>query len=248
MRRVLCLVCLASATAVAEPASTGPATGSTVTSPPHHPPMSWRQDLYYPDGLRHHFELGFTIEGEGAAARDSMSQAPSALVLARGTFRWIGKHNYYNASPVLGFDVAGGWASPSEPAYAVHVKAGIRAHMWLFDGRPHYVGFLVGAGRDAIGDSVPAAWTVPLDAFYQVHVAETKIVGVRSGPHLSLDRALGWSTSLELKLLGNRESASAFWPRDIALALEANYIAGVLFTGVSVGVSSRPHPNYWERW
>lgn len=247
MRRLLCLVCLASATAVAEPASTGPATGGAATSPPHRPPMHW-SDVYYPPPVRHHFELGFALDGEGAVSRESMSEAPTALVLARGTLRWIGKHNYYIASPVIGLDVAGGWASPSEPAYAVHVKAGIRAHMWLFNGRPHYVGFLVGAGRDAIGDAVPAAWTVPIDVFYQVHVGQTKIAGVRSGPHVSLDRALGWSTSLELKLLGSRESASAFWPRDISIGLEANYIGGALFAGLSIGVSSRPHPNYWERW
>lgn len=194
-----------------------------------------------------YLELGIAADARYAIVRDAMALAPRELAVVRGTFRWIGEHNYYVATPIVGLDASAGWAANAPFAYDVHINAGLRAHMWLWNGRGHYVGFLVGFGRDAVGR--PPAWTVPIDAFYQWHVGQTRIMGVHGGPRFALaDRAHGWNAGVDLKLLGvGVDSPSAFAPRDLAISLDVNGLADNVYLGVSVGVGSRQSSRYWER-
>lgn len=170
--------------------------------------------------------------------------------LMRAGVRRIFKHNYYVGSPVVRLDGAAGWMTGGNAAYAAHLQIGSQVNLRRANvSGLHLIGATAGIGIDAIGDRIPRAWTIPVDAYWHYHVGSGPGFGVITGPRFAVagaDRGLGWRGALEIVLRNARSSGHVLTPRDVRLELGVEHVADATFLQLAIGVAARSRFGYWE--
>jgi hypothetical protein len=209
--------------------------------PPEPPPPAGGPDL----------ELKLAADFRYAGAREGAPTDPAHIAALRTDLRWNLPHNYYLGTPVLRLDGGVGWTRGEGLAYAAHARLGLTWIFWPVNGHAHHAGLVGGFGADALGDLVPRAWTVPLEAFYYVRTSQRTRMGLLGGPTFAVvgaERPLGWSGALDLVW---REALGHEWrfaPRDLDLALAVHRLSRMTFVGVSVGVTGRDRYGEGTKW
>jgi hypothetical protein len=198
------------------------------------------------------FTLGTSYEY--AVDADPMPGASPQLAMLDGAVRFRKGHNDWYGSPLL--DLAGsvGWATDNQLAYKGALRIGTEEKFTvgqLFDMCSpcayHRAGILTGVRVDAIGDRAPAAWQIPLDAYWYREMTRGWWLGPVGGARFRFagaERGIGWSAGIDVvasDLFGGWDMLS---PRGVHFTVSAERIADATFVGLSVSVST---PDRYDR-
>jgi hypothetical protein len=191
---------------------------------------------------------------EYAVASDASAGPSPQLASLAGSVRFWKDHHEILGDLML--DAAGsvGWATDRQLAYSAALRIGTEGKFTvgqLIDACSpcawHRAGILSGVRVDAIGDRVPAAWTVPLDAYWYREMTRHLWLGPVGGARFRVagaERVIGWSAGIDVvanDLLGGWGS---FSPRGVHVTVSAERIADVTFVGLSISVST---PDRYDR-
>ncbi|HEV7559534.1 MAG TPA: hypothetical protein VGO00_28855 [Kofleriaceae bacterium] len=205
-----------------------------------------RAMIYLVNPPRVMFTLGTSYQY--AVDSDAFAGRSPQLALLTGSVRLRNRHH-----EVLGdlmVDAAGsiGWATEGQLAYAASLRIGTEAKFTVGElinqCSPcawHRAGFLSGVRVDAIGDRVPTAWTVPLDAYWYREMTRHVWLGPVGGARFRVagaDRTIGWSAGIDVVANDLFGGWRVFSPRGVHITVSAERIADVTFAGVSISVST----------
>src|SRR6185436_5283146 len=174
------------------------------------------------------------------------STPPAALTqlgTLRGELRWLAPNYGDFGTPVLGLDGALGWGGPPRTSYAAHLTAGTVYAFNPFDVPfPHHAGLFASFGVEAVGDRIPRAWTVPLEAFYDFPPWPEAALGVRGGPVFRVagaGRSLGWRGAIDLTRRNTFADHASGEALDLGLALLVERVQRITFVGLGLAVTRR---------
>lgn len=161
----------------------------------------------------------------------------------RGELHWFAPNFGDFGTPVLGLDGALGWGGPARTSYAARLTAGTVYAFNPFDvPYPHHAGLFASFGIDAVGDRIPRAWTVPLEAFYDFPPWHHTALGVRGGPVFRVAgaaRPLGWGGAIDLTRRNTFPDAASGAVLDLGLALLVERLQRINFVGLGLAVTRR---------
>jgi hypothetical protein len=192
------------------------------------------------------FTLGTSYEY--AVASDASAGSSPQLAMLDGAIRLHKDHNDYLGDLML--DAAGsvGWATDNQLAYAASLRAGTEMRFTvgeLFNSCSpcawHRAGILAGARVDAIGDRVPAAWTIPIDVYWYREMSSHVWLGPVGGARFRVagaDRGFGWIAGIDVVADDWFGGWGMFSPRGVHVTVSAERIADATFVGLSLTVST----------
>lgn len=207
---------------------------------------------YDPRNDNHPLQLEVdTSYAAGVATNAAHDDRPQVAMLA-AALQWNPHHQQAYPTWFLELDGGVGWATGNAVPYEAVARIGFDA-LWFFSNfigadcshgcGGHRMGITVGTGVDAIGDRIPRAWTLPVEAYwYLPRIGNTNIhPGIAGGVAWRIagaDRALGWTAGLELirRKIGDGTKLSS--PRDLHLGVAVHKLSDVTFVGLTVGLSS----------